>query len=109
MSAPGIDENTAKEAEAVGAYAYFEFTADGTINVGLAATDPAKGKEGVVIGSGKYKLLNGDKVEFSSMGNEKNGSGLFGKGEKSVVAVKISGDDMTITGTDGTAKFVRVR
>ena len=89
-------------------YMYYEFLPDGTTNLGIAATDAKEAP--VVLTSGKYKLLTGDDVEFSGMSEEgaKKG-GLFGKGNKGRLRVKIDGDNMTITGSDGTMKLTRVK
>ena len=113
VSAPGTDEKKFAEADQLGMYMYFEFTPDGSVNLGLGSTkaDEKNGQAGLVMGAGKYKLLSGHKVEFSGMSGDgkKDGGGLFGKGDKSVNEVKIDGDNMTITGSDGTGKFVRVK
>ena len=61
--------------------------------------------------SWKYKLLSGDGVEFYDMPKElqQKGGGVFGKGESSKVKVTIDGDNMTVTGSDGTGKLTRVK
>ncbi|MCE9563415.1 MAG: hypothetical protein K8U57_15345 [Planctomycetes bacterium] len=113
VSAPGFDEQ-AKMMEAFKAYVYFEFKEDGTVTVGAGFTDPtmqemiAKSGEKTSM-SGKYKLLNGDDVEFSGLNDPKKGGGLFGKGDQSRLKIQIDGDNMTITGTDGTGKLTRLK
>jgi hypothetical protein len=113
VSAPGVDEKQVAEADQRGMYMYFEFKPDGSVNVGLGSTkaDEKNGEAGLAMEAGKYKLLSGHKVEFSGMKGDgkKDGGGLFGKGDKSVVEVKVDGDNMTITGSDGTGKLVRVK
>jgi hypothetical protein len=114
VSAPGMEEKDVKMLDAFGAYVYFEFTPDGKVNVGADFKDPqmkeAMAKSDQKMGaSGTYKLLSGDDVEFSGLNDKKTSGGLFGGGDKSKVKVKIEGDNMTITGSDGTGKFVRVK
>jgi hypothetical protein len=113
VSAPGMEEQ-GKMMEMMKAYIYFEFKADNTIAVGLEITDPQmkemfKGEGGTVVASGSYTLKTGNKVEMNITGKDKKGgTGLF-KNEKTLVEIKIDGDNMTITGSDGTGTLTRVK
>jgi len=114
-SAPGFEEQ-AKMLDAFKAYVYFEFKPDGVAVIGADFTDPAMrdmiakaGDKGDKMSmTGKYKLLNGDDVELSGLGDPKKGGGLF-KGDQSRVKIKIDGDNMTITGSDGTGTLTRIK
>ena len=61
------------------------------------------------IPKGTYKLRSGDDVEFSGMSGGKGGGGLFGKDSTSRLKIKIDGDNMTMTGSDGTGNLVRLK
>jgi len=114
LSAPGLDESQMKMAEALGMSFVFDFKPDGTLVAGLEAKDAElakmieKGGE-KTSQTGKYKLLSGDDVEFSGMGGGKGGGGLFGKTETSRLKIKIDGDNMTMTGSDGTGNLTRMK
>src|SRR5207248_6894950 len=119
VSAPGLDQVN-KQMEEMQAYMYMEFKPDGTLTMGADFADPQMKElvEKMAASSGqkisyswKYKLLSGDGVEFYDMPKElqQKGGGVFGKGESSKVKVTIDGDNMTVTGSDGTGKLTRVK
>ncbi|MFO0824103.1 MAG: hypothetical protein U0792_13485 [Gemmataceae bacterium] len=121
VSAPGL-EDTNKQLEQVKAYLYMEFRPDGTMSMGADFEDPAMKEivEKFAAKSGektsfswKYKLLTGDNVEFYDLPKElqeKGTGGLFGGKDKARTSVKIDGDNMTMTDSDGkTGKFVRIK
>ncbi|WP_439629672.1 hypothetical protein [Gemmata sp.] len=117
VSAPGLKAEELKMMEALKAFLFFEFKADGNMAVGVEFGDPAmkeamakandKGEKTVM--TGQYKLLSGDDVEFSGMNDQKKAGGLFGTGDKSRLKIKIDGDNMTITGSDGVGQLTRVK
>lgn len=117
VSAPGMKADELKMMDALKAYLFFEFKPDGTLAVGAEFGDPAmkeamakaneKGEKTVM--NGQYKLLSGDDVEFSGMNDQKKAGGLFGNGDKSRLKIKIDGDNMTITGSDGVGQLTRVK
>lgn len=117
-SAPGMKAEDLKMMETLKAFLYFEFKPDGNMAVGVEFGDPAmkelmaKGGENggeKTVMNGQYKLLSGDDVEFSGMNDQKKAGGLFGKGDKSRLKIKIDGDNMTITGSDGVGQLTRVK
>jgi len=57
--------------------------------------------------TGTYKLLSGDLVEFSSPGGA--GSSKLFRFPQGKLRVKIDGDNMTITGSDGSLSLVRMK
>ncbi len=111
VSAPGLDPSI-KVLEMGKAYIYFEFKPDGTVESGPAIEGDEKNEELLKAGestkkTGNYKLKAGNKVEFT--GPEDKGGGFFGKSGKEYFEVAIDGDTMTITGSDGNMKLVRVK
>jgi hypothetical protein len=106
-----------QKADLLGMSPILEFTADGNIKVGLDASslppDVKKQMEGDKDAAaklsemkqvGKYKV-SGDSIEFQD--TEKSGESPFGKNNKGKLTFE--GDNLTLTGDDGSVKLSRMK
>jgi hypothetical protein len=102
-----------QKADLFGITPVMEFTADGNIKVGVdPSTLPAEFKDKIgkdkdlneMKQVGKYKV-SGDTIEFVDM--EKGGDSPFGKENKG--KLKFDGDNLTISGADGSVKLARMK
>jgi hypothetical protein len=103
--------------EVMGLSPIMEFTADGNMKAGVDASNmPAELKEKMANNKevidkmsemkqiGKY-TVSGDTIEFQGM--EKSGDSPLGKNNKGKLA--FNGDNLTISGDDGTVKLSRMK
>lgn len=106
-----------QKADFMGITPIMEFTADGNIKVGLdAASLPAElkgkmdkdatAKMSEMKQIGQYKI-SGDIIEFVGTEKKEGSENPFSKNNKGKLS--IDGDNMTITGDDGTVKFSRLK
>ena len=103
--------------EFMGMSAFLDFTADGNVKVGLDTSGmPAEFKQKMEADKdalakmsetkqvGKYKV-SGDTIEFIDM--EEGGDSPFGKNNKGKLA--FDGDNLTISGDDGSVKLTKMK
>jgi hypothetical protein len=101
-----------------GAYFMLEFRPDGTMTLGVGSGKPevldqlkavAAENGQKLTGEAKFKLLPGDGVEFYDLPAEFRGEGSpFGSQKQVKVQIKITGNEMTLVASDGTATLTRL-
>jgi hypothetical protein len=106
-SGPGMEMLSLFEGKA---FMYMEFSKDGTVRMGLEATDPAM-KEKLTKAEApppaKY-TVNGDTLEVQPPDNAKDSP--FSKKGDNTAKIKFEGNDkLTLSGKDGEIKLTRMK